>query len=104
MAGSEEYDNFVGKTNIEKNILSDLLESDTPKNTNTNGRDVHWKEMPEFVQNAIKTYKTLYVHFRNEEDYLEFQKLIGQTLTKKTKATWHPLLEKNELTLDRWID
>lgn len=52
--------------------------------------DEHWQGMPEFVQEKQEPYKTLTVRFETEEAYLEFQRLIGQTLTIKTKSIWHP--------------
>ena len=35
-----------------------------------------WRGMPEYKQEDNPTYKTIYVHFRNKEDYEEFAKLI----------------------------
>lgn len=49
-----------------------------------------WVGMPEFVQEKKKPYKELIVRFDDEVAYLEFQKLIGQELTIKTKSIWHP--------------
>lgn len=49
-----------------------------------------WVGMPEFIQNKIKPYKELIVRFDTEADYLEFQSLINQKLTEKTKSIWHP--------------
>lgn len=97
-----EYDNFVGKTNKEDNILSEYL--GTPEEVGANDPSVHWKDMPEFIQNDIKPFKTLYVHFRNAIDYEEFQNLVGQKLTMKTKSIWHPELERNQVSLLKWID
>ncbi len=64
----------------------------------------HWTGMPEFVQNDKKTYKTIYVHFRNKEDYEDFAKLIEQNLSEKTKSIWHPKLERDQNMLKRWIE
>jgi len=49
-----------------------------------------WVGMPEFVQEKKEPYKELIVRFETEEDYKEFQQLIGQQLTVKTKSIWHP--------------
>jgi hypothetical protein len=46
--------------------------------------------MPEFVQEKKEPFKELIVRFETEADYLEFQRLIGQQLTVKTKSIWHP--------------
>lgn len=64
----------------------------------------HWVGMPEFNQEDKKTHKTIYVHFRNEEDYQEFAKLVGQNMTNKTKSIWYPALAKTENTLLRWVE
>ena len=44
------------------------------------------------------------MHFRNKEDYEEFAKLIGQPLTKKTKSTWFPRLDRTANSLLRWVE
>ena len=63
----------------------------------------HWQGMPEYKQEDNPTYKTIYVHFRNKEDYEEFAKLIDQNLSEKTKSIWHPKLDRTENALLRWI-
>jgi hypothetical protein len=64
----------------------------------------HWVGMPTFEQNDKKTYKTLYLHFRNKEDYEAFGKLVDQNLTEKTKSIWYPKLERDDNMLKRWIE
>jgi hypothetical protein len=49
-----------------------------------------WVGMPEFVQEKKEPFKELIVRFETEADYLEFQELINQKLTNKTKSIWHP--------------
>ena len=49
-----------------------------------------WVGMPEFVQEKKEPFKELIVRFETEVDYLEFQQLINQKLTIKTKSIWHP--------------
>jgi hypothetical protein len=46
--------------------------------------------MPEFVQEKKEPYKELIVRFETEEDYKNFEEIIGQRLTIKTKSIWHP--------------
>ena len=65
----------------------------------------HWKGMPEYKQDDNGPWKTVRIHFRNEEDYQEFAKLTGNThLTKKTKSAWYPKLEITKNALLRWIE
>jgi hypothetical protein len=49
-----------------------------------------WVGMPEFIQEKKEPFKTLIIRFETEQDYLDFQKKISQTLTNKTKSIWHP--------------
>jgi hypothetical protein len=49
-----------------------------------------WVGMPEFVQEKKEAFKEIIVRFESEAHYLEFQQLIGQKLTNKTKSIWHP--------------
>lgn len=79
-------------------------EEDGGVDTNNAEWKKHWVGMPVYEQNDKKTYKTIYVHFRNKEDYEAFAKLIDQNLTEKTKSIWHPKLQRDENTLKRWIE
>lgn len=63
--------------------------------------DGHWQGMPEFVQDKKEPFKTLTVRFETEQDYLQFQDLIGQRLTAKTKSIWHPF--KSHWGLERKV-
>ena len=55
-----------------------------------------WKNMPEFVQEDLTSFKKVIVHFRNQQDFEKFEKLIGQTLKKNGMciSTWYPKMEK----------
>ena len=73
---STEYDNFIDKsvaTEEEHNPLSDFIEENASFGTDkVNDWRTHWKEMPEYEHDDAKPFKTVYVHFRNQEDYDEF--------------------------------
>ena len=64
----------------------------------------HWKGMPEYKQEDNGPWKTIKMHFRNEEDYMEFSKLTKNNLSKKTKSAWYPKLEITKNALLRWIE
>jgi len=48
-----------------------------------------WQGMPEF-ENTPKAHRTLYVHFETPGDVEQFSRIIGQSLTDKTKSIWFP--------------
>lgn len=56
--------------------------------------NAHWQGMPEYDQKDQMAYRTLYVHFADEQAVQDFAKLIGQALTEKTKYVWHPKQER----------
>lgn len=63
-----------------------------------------WVGMPEYEEGEY-VYKSIRVHFNNEQDYLEFCNLIGQpNMTLKTKSIWHPAQVRGKNSLFRWID
>jgi hypothetical protein len=64
----------------------------------------YWHGMPEFVQEHKEPFRTIHVKFHNEADYQEFSKKIGQELTDKSKAIWHPKLEITANRLLRWVE
>ena len=49
-----------------------------------------WVGMPEFVQEKKAPFKEVIVRFETEQDFIEFQQLINQKMTIKTKSIWHP--------------
>ena len=86
-----------------QNNLADLMGID-PQPYSTEKWREHWEDMPEYNQESNPSYKTLIVHFRNENDYKEFASLVNQPLTEKTKTIWHPKLERTPNSLLRWIE
>jgi len=63
----------------------------------------NYGEMPEFEQNDKKSL-SLTVRFRNKEDFNEFASMMDQTITNKTKSIWYPAIERDTVTLLRWVD
>ena len=60
-------------------------------------KDLNWKElwkgMPEFVQEDLTPFKSIYIHFETIEDMQAFAKLVKQTITVETRAIWYPKAE-----------
>jgi hypothetical protein len=52
-----------------------------------------WKGMPEFEHEDLTAHRTIPVHFKCEADIEAFARLVGQTITDKTKYLWHPKQE-----------
>lgn len=52
-----------------------------------------WKDMPEFVQEDLTSWKSIIVHFESDEDMKLFATLIGKKLTYKTRSIWYPEAE-----------
>lgn len=49
-----------------------------------------WAGMPSFEQEDRTAYRSIIVHFENQEAVEEFARLVNQTITDKTKSIWHP--------------
>jgi hypothetical protein len=64
----------------------------------------HWVDMPEFVQEDLTPYRTINVRFRNEEDVLEFEKLMNQKITPKIKTIWFPFAKPRKRAHLRYVD
>ena len=63
-----------------------------------------WKDMPEFIQEDLSSFRKIVLHFRNQEDVDAFAKLINQTLTPKQKSTWFPIMEPRRYANKRYVD
>lgn len=100
---SADYDNFIGDKVDMSPISLDAFGLEVT-GVDPQSAEAHWVGMPEFNQEEQKPFKTLYVHFRTEDDYKEFADMIGQILTKKTKSIWHPKNEITKNSLLRWVE
>jgi|TARA_R110002167_G_scaffold92164_2_gene247637 hypothetical protein len=101
---SAEYENFVGeRVEVDTEAPASLAEF-IGMEDNTKEWKKEWVGMPEYKQEDNPTFKTISMHFRNKEDYEEFAKLIEQPLTKKTKSTWFPRLDRTANSLLRWVE
>jgi hypothetical protein len=63
-----------------------------------------WKDMPEFEQEDLTSYRKIIVHFRNEEDVQAFAELIGQKITPKQKALWYPYMPPRRYANKIYVD
>jgi len=68
------------------------------------GWEEHWKGIPEFVQEDLEPFKTIYVHFENRKDMEAFAKLVDQTITMNTRSIWYPEAEIGRFANKRWVD
>lgn len=64
-----------------------------------------WNEMPAFLQKNKNPYKSIIVHFDNEKDFNEFEKLINQKIENRKKTRpfiWFPEKTKIEKQVGVW--
>lgn len=87
---------------IMANEWSDMPLDDWGINTGEYGEDFNydemWKGMPDF--NGIKegnAFRSIIVHFDNQEGVDKFAKIMGETITEKTKYIWYPRKERRDL-------
>jgi len=52
-----------------------------------------WQAMPEFSHVDKTAFRSLIVHFADQAAVDDFAELIGQKITEKLKAIWHPRAE-----------
>lgn len=103
-----EYDNFIGEvdSSSKPSTLGEFMGEDTgfQSDVDLDAWRQHWKGMPSFKNDHNEPYKRIQMSFRTKEDYEEFQKLIGQKMTEKTKSAWHPKLDITANSLTRWME
>lgn len=66
-----------------------------------------YEGMPEFVKGSdVKgnEEREITVRFRNKADFEEFASMMDQTITDKTKAIWYPAIDRDSITLLRWVE
>ena len=64
----------------------------------------HWQGMPEFVQEDLTSFRSIIIHFRNQQDIDAFSEIIGQRIYPKQKSYWHPQLEIRRGSDKRYVD
>jgi hypothetical protein len=52
-----------------------------------------WQGMPEFEQQNEMPFRSIVVHFKDQQSVDKFAKLVKQPFTDKTKSIWHPAVE-----------
>lgn len=80
--------NLEGTGFSDKDVVRFLAMTSDPDDPNT-----HWKGMPEFSHDDLGAWKTVYVHFKTEEDYKAFARRVKQKLTPDTRSIWYPEAE-----------
>lgn len=61
-----------------------------------------WVGMPEFSQKDMSPYKTIKVHFRNQEDFDEFQKVVCQKVNGYN-LIWFPEAKPRRVSHMRYV-
>jgi len=74
----------------EDKMFGGMLENMQPYNLD---RLAEWQDMPEFNQQDLSPTKQILISFATMGDYQQFQELIGQTLSEKTRSIWYPKRE-----------
>lgn len=102
---TEEYENCLDllDVSIEETTLEGFVEIEN-KQEDLNDWKRFWVGMPEYIQEKEMEYKRIMVHFMSEDDYNQFAELLGQKLTDRTKAIWFPSKDKDQNSLNRWIE
>jgi hypothetical protein len=63
-----------------------------------------WQGMPEFIQEDLSAFKTILVHFKNQEDVNAFSKLVSQQIKSRTKWIWYPRVKQKDLIKYQYVD
>jgi hypothetical protein len=63
-----------------------------------------WKDMPEYIQEDLTSFRKIVIHFKSQEDVNAFAKLIGQKITPKQPSLWYPPHEIRRYANKRYVD
>jgi hypothetical protein len=64
----------------------------------------HWGGMPDFGQGDLTPFKTIHVHFDNQEHVDKFAALVGQSITPQTHFIWYPKAQKERWANKRYVE
>lgn len=65
----------------------------------TDDPSAEWQGMPEFEQEDKTAYRSLPVHFKDQDAVDAFAALVGQQITPQTRYLWYP-----EIEIERYAD
>ena len=74
-------------------LLGRLGEPDRPEGDVVDDPAGEWQGMPEFQHEDLTSRFKAHVHFRNEADLADFERLVGQKVPRDRWAIWHPKAE-----------
>lgn len=63
---------------------------------------LEWSDLPGFTQDDATAHRTLKVHFASDADVAEFARLVGQSITEKTRSLWFPYVAPEKFIDKRW--
>lgn len=66
--------------------------------------EIEWQGMPEFVQEDLSSRRKIVVHFRNDDDFQEFAKMMNQQITPKQPSCWFPKMDNRIASDKRYVD
>lgn len=93
----EEAGIDLGLTGFDDAALGRLFAETAESDAEEVGRE--WQGMPEFLQPNKKAFRSLALHFKDQAAVDAFAKLVGQTITPKTRFLWFP-----EIEIERYAD
>jgi len=79
--------------NTEEKLLPDL-KKDWEK---------EWIGMPAFAMEDLMSWQSMVVHFANQADRDAFSKLVGQSITHRTRSIWYPKAQIGHFAGKSWV-
>jgi hypothetical protein len=69
------------------------------------GVDPHseWQGMPEFQHEDQRPFRTIHVHFENEQAVQDFARRLGQTFSDQARYVWHPQQVRSDFASQRYV-
>ena len=81
--------------------IAKLLADDEPGDDDQTATE--WNGMPEFDQKDKTAFRSIPVHFKDQEAVDKFAELIGQKITDKTRFVWFPEIEIETYADKRYV-
>jgi len=70
----------------------------------SNDANAEWRGMPEFDQQDKMAYRTIKVHFKDQDAVNRFAKIVRQKITEETRYIWYPQAEIEKVAHKRVTD
>lgn len=101
-ADTDKLTELLAGVETESTGLAEMLEGLAVPELGENDPDAEWEGMPEFVHEDKTAFRSLVIHFKNQEEVDKFAASVPDNVTPKTRMVWWSGIEIEAIADQRY--